>query len=408
MNKHQNIWYISKYIAPPSAAKVSARGFLILKEFVRLGHKASLFTSDSNHLINPPELSTAFLHQNEEGVDVHWIRTKKYEGSRSLKRMISWLDFELRLFLMPKKDLLVPDIIIVSSLSLLTIINGFILRRRYCCKLVFEVRDIWPLVLTEAGKINRLNPFIFFLAYLEKLAYKKADILVGTMPNLSKRVTEVLGKKRDVYCIPQGVDTSLLHPPLPLSEDFVAKYIPKDKFIICHAGSIGADNALETLMSCARLMKDRTDIHFLIVGEGHLKAKFQKETSDLANITFAPRVEKMAVQSLLALSDVVYFSVHKSQLWTYGQSLNKIIDYMLSSKPIVASYSGFPSMINEANCGSYIEAEDINALRIEFERMAAMTPEQRNEIGKRGREWVLKNRQYQTLATHYLNIIDGP
>ena len=43
--------------------------------------------------------------------------------------------------------------------------------------------------------------------------------------------------------------------------------------------------------------------------------------------------------------------LQKSKVWDYGQSMNKIVDYMMAGKPVVASYSGYPSMLNEAGSG---------------------------------------------------------
>lgn len=402
----KTIWYISKYVAPPYAAKVSSRGFSILSELVKKGCNCTLFTSDSNHLITAPKLEGSTLKESVDGVDVFWLKTWKYQGARSLGRMISWLDFEWQLLKLPKKSLAKPDVIIVSSLSLLTILNGLWLRRKYKCRLVFEVRDIWPMVLIESGGISNKNPLIKFMAWLERLGYEKADCIVGTMPNLEKHVEKVIKRPKQVSCIPQGLDPSLLDEPIGLSVDYVEKYIPKNKFIVCHAGSIGADNALETFFSCARIMQERENIHFLMVGDGYLKSKYQQENSDLKNLTFAPRVEKKQVQSVLQHVDIVYFAVNSSPLWAYGQSLNKVIDYMLSGKPIVASYTGFPSMVNEANCGVYVPAEDTLALKNEIERFASLSSDERYDIGIRGRQWILENRQFDKLAEKYLKIIN--
>lgn len=403
----KNIWYISKYIAPAYAAKVTARGFLILTSMVKMGHHCTLITSDSNHLINAPVFKGPRMQEEVDGVTVHWLKTWKYKSARSFGRMLSWLDFEWQLFKMPKKALAKPDVIIVSSLSLLTILNGLWLRRKYGCKLVFEVRDIWPMVLVASGGIGHNNPFVILLSWLEKLAYRKADKVVGTMPNLSEHIYKVTGEKIEAACIPQGVDDGLLSDPAPLPDEYIDSFFPKDKFIVCHAGSIGADNALETFFSCARAMQDRQDIHFLIVGDGYLKKQFQKENADLKNLTFAPRVEKKQVQSVLRLVDVVYFAVNASPIWVYGQSLNKVIDYMLSAKPVLASYTGHPSMINEAGCGFFVPAENVSALKLEVERLAEMSKEDLRMMGQRGREWILTNRRFEHLAAQYSDVIES-
>lgn len=400
-----NIWFISKYTAPSYAAKVSDRGFQILKELVKTGNKCLLITSDSNHIIAAPQFKGCRKHETVDGVDVLWLRTFKYQKPRSLGRMISWLDFEWKLFKMQKKELAKPDVVIASSLSLLSIINGLLLKKKFNCKLIFEVRDIWPLVLTTTGGISDKNPLIMFLSWLEKKGYTKADKVVGTMPNLTEHIANVTGKNIVAACIPQGIDIDLNNKSISLTKEYIDLYIPKNKFIICHAGSIGADNALETLFACAREMQTNENIHFLIVGDGYLKEKFQKENEDLKNITFAPRVEKNQVYSVLQFADVVYFAVNNSLLWQYGQSLNKVIDYMMSGKPILASYSGYPSMINEANCGFYVQAEDVFALKKGIEKMMSMPAVERLEMGKRGREWILKHRSYEQLADNYLKIM---
>lgn len=402
------VWFISKYVSPPSFAKISVgtRGFLLVQEFARSGHQAHVITSDSNHQANPPKLDGPVMTKNVDGVSVHWLRTRKFEERRSFDRILSWFDFEWRLWRMPKKALPKPDVVIVSSLSPLTIFNGLLLRWRYRCKLVFEVRDIWPLVLVVAGGYDWKHPAVLFLGWVERLAYRRADLIVGTMPNLKEHVVEVSGSVKPVICVPQGLDEALFDKPQRLPEGYSESYIPSDKFIICHAGMIGVDNALSTFLNCARQMKDRNDIQFLVVGEGDLKSQYQAEYGDLSNLTFAPGVPKPAVQSVLEKVDLVYFSVHKSPLMRFGQSLNKVIDYMYSGKPVLASFTGFPSMINEAHCGTHVPAEDVAALRSEIERYAAMSAEDRARIGARGRAWLLKHRRFETLAQDYMSHLE--
>ncbi|WP_123659575.1 glycosyltransferase family 4 protein [Pusillimonas sp. NJUB218] len=376
-----------------------------MREFARMGYRSVIITSDSNRLAEVPSLDSPYLLQEADGIQLCWVRTAKYTVAKSLRRIISWLDFEWRLWRLPKSRLPKPDVVIVSSLSLLTILNGFLLRRRYRCRLIMEIRDIWPLTITEEGGFSTRSPLVLALGFIEKLGYRYADAVVGTMPNLGEHVAGVLGKPRTTHCIPMGVDETALAASEPLPADYVEKYIPRDKFIVAHAGTIGITNALDTLLDCAELMREDSRVHFLVVGEGDLREHYQRKYAHLDNLTFAPRVPKQMVQSVLSLCDLLYFSVHVSTVWKYGQSLNKVIDYMLAGKPVVASYTGYPSMINEAGCGSYVPAGDVDALAAEVQRYADMTDLQRKTIGGRGREWILTHRRYQTLAQNYLPIL---
>ena len=148
-------------------------------------------------------------------------------------------------------------------------------------------------------------------------------------------------------------------------------------------------------------MKDDPLIHFFLLGDGDLLGEYKTRVAGLPNITFAPKVGKSQVQTVLGHCEVLYFSVQNSKVWRYGLSLNKVIDYMMAGKPIIASYNGYHSMINEARCGSFVPSEDIQALKQAICRYSKMAKDQLELIGKRGKEWLIKNRAYDKLALEY-------
>ena len=376
-----------------------------MKEFAQLGYRSVIITSDSNHLAQAPSLDKPYLLQEVDGMQLWWVRTLKYQVAKSTRRILSWIDFEWRLLWMPKRQLPRPDVVIVSSLSLLTLLNGLLLRKRYQCRLVFEIRDIWPLTIVEEGGFSPRNPFVIVLGWIERLGYRHADAIVGTMPNLRAHVAKVLGVEKPAECIPMGINSTSLVETLDVSADYDAKYLPKGKFVVAHAGTIGITNALDTFLDCAESLVDNPATHFLVVGDGDLREQYRARYGHLPNLTFAPKVPKQMVQAVLAKCDLLYFSVHVSAVWRYGQSLNKVIDYMLAGKPIIASYAGYPSMINEAECGTYIPAGNMAALRAEVLRYSLLPKSEREMIGARGRDWLLAHRNYQALAQNYLAIL---
>ena len=362
-------------------------------------------TSDSSHLSQRPKLESTYSRDVIDGVETWWIRTLKYGRSSSLRRVMSWGDFEIKLWRMPRRLLPRPDAVIVSSLSLLTILNGYRLKRKYNCRLVFEIRDIWPLTLVEEGGFSRWNPFVVFLAWVERFGYRHSDVIVGTMPNLAEHVQEVIGKAKNCHCVPLGYDPELYRNPDPLPQEYEERYIPKGKFIVGYAGSIGVTNALDTLIQCAVEMAGSGNVHFLIVGDGGLRRDYESRTAELDNITFAPQVKKSQVQMILRHCQVLYFGVEASAVWRYGQSLNKVIDYMMAGKPIIASYSGYPSMVNEAGCGVFVPAKDVEALREAIQEYARRRREELERIGKKGKDWLLEHRSYEKIAREYSGLL---
>ena len=397
------IWYISKY-ASPLKYGFGSRHFYLMREFNKLGYRTIMISSNANHLVQIPNFKKKYTKEIFDGVETWWISTIQYKGANSFRRILSWIDFELKLLFMPVKRLPKPDVVICSSLSLFTILNGYIFKKRFKCRLIFEVRDIWPLTIIEEGGFKPWNPFVMFLAWVERFGYRNADIIVGTMPNLAEHVKNICRDDLNCQCVPFGYDPALYDIQEPLPEGYEDVYIPKGKFIVGYAGSIGVTNALEPLLECALEMKDNPGIHFLLLGDGDLLEEYKNRVSGLPNITFVPKVKKTQVQMFLRHCHVLYFSVHDSKVWRYGLSLNKLIDYMLSAKPIIASYSGYPSMVNEAQCGTFVPAKNVEALKKAITEYANKSQEGLDQIGQRGRAWLIENRPYDKIAREYCKL----
>ncbi|MCZ4323461.1 glycosyltransferase family 4 protein [Pseudomonas anguilliseptica] len=403
MNK--TIWYVTKYFSPKTANSPGGRGWFLVDEMQRAGYQVLVISSDSNNLVDLPVLQARVTLQEAGGVKIVWLKTMKYSVAKSLRRILSWFHFEWNLFWLDKSQLPRPDVVIISSLSLLTIINGLLIRFKYKSRLVFEVRDIWPLTIVEEGGFSSGNLFVRGLAWLERLAYRKSDAIVGTMPNLAAHVHNEIGCERPVFCVPMGVSQDHLSDVVDLPVDYVERYLSSSKFKVVHAGTIGITNALDVFFAAAQAMRKQAGIEFIIVGDGALRQRYQSLYGDLPNLVFAPKVPRNMVQSVLEKGDLLYFSVHDSKVWDYGQSLNKVIDYMLAAKPVVASYNGYPSMINEAGCGKFVPANDVSLLVAAILEMSSHNHAVREQMGLRGREWLLKNRNYSKLASEYLAIL---
>lgn len=404
----KTVWYVSKYAGLPYV-RVTSRAFFLMKALKKQGYRVTIFTSDSNHQTTPPKFSGKSYQHEIEGVPFIWLRTLTFVNSNSLRRVISWFHFEWQLLTLPKIKLKKPDVVIVSSLSLLSIFSGIYFKWRYQANLILEIRDIWPLSIVDEGNYSGRNIGVRFLAWVERLGYSRADAIIGTMPNLGEHVKKVLGYAKDcVYCIPQGYDASAEKHSAPLDASFIRSYIPKDKFIVCYAGTVGLTNSLDKMIAAAMLLeKSAPRIHFLIVGEGDDRIRLQDITENMTNVTIAPPIPNTQVQDLLSsYADVVYLATTSSEIWSYGQSLNKLIDYMRSGKPVIASYNGYPSMVDEAKCGSFIDPDDDDALANEIVRYEAMEEKDREEIGQRGADWIRKNRGFDTLAAELSRIIE--
>lgn len=227
------------------------------------------------------------------------------------------------------------------------------------------------------------------------------------MPNLKTHVISVTGKKDiNCVCVPFGFEPSFYSQSAVSSQKaYLGVDLPKNKFIVGYAGSIGLTNGLEAIIDATKKMKNDNRFHFVFLGDGDLKNKLISDTKYQSNISFIPKANREDVQSLLVKCDLLYFSALKSKIWEYGWSPNKLIDYMMAGKPILASYSGYKSMINEAECGFFVPAEDIDALVKTLNEIILIPSLKLASMGLKGKEWIIRNRDWDFLAEKYWNSI---
>jgi glycosyltransferase involved in cell wall biosynthesis len=401
-----NIWYISKYA---SSAKYNAgtRHFYLGQEWVKTGNDVTIISSNSSHLSDSfPQFTQSYMIESIEGVRAVWLNIFKSKSSSGITRILGWFLFDLKLLFFSKKSLPKPDVIIVSSLSLTTVLPGWILAKWFKCKFVFEVRDIWPMSAIVLGGYSKYHPFILYLSWLEKLGYRSANLIVGTIPNLAEHVNVNCKINTKTISIPQGVSLAFFEQKSePLEQEFIDKYIPKDKFIVCYAGTMNVNNPLDDLINAARILKHRDDIFFVLIGGGSNRLALQELSKDLPNVLFPPLIAKSKMTSLLNLVDICYDACH-SELATYGLSRNKWIDYMYSAKPIICSYDGFQSMINEAKSGSFVKFGDEIELSKMILKYASYSKEKLENIGNRAKFFLINNRKFDKLAAIYLREIE--
>jgi glycosyltransferase involved in cell wall biosynthesis len=382
------------------------RLFALSRLFVKKDHDVSIISSVDNYFGKfPKTYNKTYNNEIIDGIKVTWIKSLNYKKTISVKRVLSWFDYEWKLLWIKKQLLNKPDVIIVSSLSLLTILNGVRLKRKFNCKLIFEIRDIWPLTLVEEGGYSESNPFVKFLSWIERLGYKKSDLTIGTMPNIGEHVNSVTKQQINCGCVPFGFHLND-YTERQVKENKNDYGIPLDKFIIGYAGSIGLSNGLDTFINVIKRLKDNKQIHFIILGKGALRETYMNSLKNCPNVQFIEKVERSEVKNVLAKCNVLYFAALNSKVWKYGWSPNKLIDYMISGKPVLASYSGYQSMINEANSGLFVPAEDEESLLHGIKRMFSMPLDELNAMGRRGKEWLIQNRQWERLAEEYLRIMN--
>lgn len=392
------LFYISKYAATSLNGNPS-RQFMLSKYINKKGVNTKLIYSRSNGDNNKRFYGLYKTHNFDE-LDCVQINGVLVKMGVNLKRLFSWVQFEINLFiyflLLPKSQR--PDVVIASSFSLFTFITVGILKYIYKFKMVVEIRDLIPQNELEFNRISEKSLTYKVFKFVEMFGLKHADKFVGTMPKLYDYLVEQNISNPDTICIPQGFDREKYKLKSKGEENY-------DSFVVMYSGTIGEVNLVEEFCVAADLLKNEK-IEFIIYGDGPLKKELQLRYSNLEKLSFKGRVSREKIVDKLLNADLLVNMWADIPMYKkYGVSPNKWVDYMLAAKPILVSYNGYRTIINEANCGWFIEANNPKVLADKILELSKKDKSYLAMIGENGKKYALKNLDYEILAEQLLDFI---
>lgn len=332
----KKIWMVNQYTSTPEIG-MGGRTYYLSKYMAEQGHDVKLIGSSFNHVLRKPkEQKELFEVEKVDKFDFVTIKMDKYKHAHDKKRVLNWFKFSYYLTRLTEVISEKPDVIVVSSPSLVSFLGAWRLARKTKAKLVFEVRDIWPDTLIQVGGFSRSHPFIRFLSWVEKKAYSQSDFVISNLKYFNRYLEEKKKSYKEFIWSSNGFDSSEVSVPEALPET-VSSLIPEGKFVIGYTGAIGLCNNLDYLIDAAESLKDAEQFHFVIVGDGSHKEHLVTKANEkkLANVTFIDPIPKKQIQSMLQRFNACYIGLSQEPLFKYGVSPNKLFDYLVSGRPII-------------------------------------------------------------------------
>lgn len=329
-----NIWYFSHYAGGPGVG-VAMRAYCLAKQWAAIGVSTTIFVARNHHLsFSDRPLPDEFTADSVKYVS---LPARPYRGN-GLARIVNMADFCRSMWNLKHDDR--PDAIITSSPHVFSIFPARRLAKRHRAKLVFEVRDLWPLSLTEIAGANRLHPFVLMAAAAERFAYAKSDVVASLLGNAEPHMAKKGLAPGKFIHVPNGIDFDEPHPVEPTSEVGLAASKQIDSWhergmkIVIHPGSQGTPNNLSLLLDAARLLKNKP-FGFLLVGSGIETERLKAMSADLPNVSFFPRVPKSEALWLTQRSDIGYAGGRNLPIYRFGTSFNKVADFLRFGMPFV-------------------------------------------------------------------------
>lgn len=394
-----NIWYLCQFASQPGQGKYQ-RQFLLCRNMAKEGHTLSLYAG--RHIAS---VNTRFFginrKNNVDGVNCVLVNGTYSKEGINLSRIISMLSFEFFLFLSTffVKKSKRPDVIIASSLSLFTLNTACILKKRFGCKLIVEIRDIWPESPVQAGRLKESNPLVRILRRIEYRGYKNADGIISPIPKFDNYIIKKYPDLNFRFCyISQGYDETLYSGTRVFDK-------PQGRFNVCYTGLIGAANKVDVILDAMTLIKDKS-IYLYLLGSGPLKDAFREKYKEHSNIVFLDPIPKKEMIQFLRNYDLCVMAWRDMAIYDYGISPNKMIDYLVAGKPILNAYNGYRDILEEVNCGRYTSANNPEMLAKEIVAFSNMDKETLEQMGNNGRQYVSEKMNFSYLGKKLLQFID--
>lgn len=405
-----NILLINHYAGSIQHGRVY-RSFYLAREWVKLGHEVTIVAASWTHLRHyQSETTKNYQEENIEGIRYIWLKTPKHQGN-GVKRAINIFAFVAQLFWYANRLVkrFKPDIVINSSYPLDTYPAQHIAKKARA-RLIYEVRDLWPLSLIELGSISPHNPFIVLMQLAENSAYRHADRVVSLLPKAQEHMQQH-GMATDKFVwIPNGIDLNEWNRDNLALPDHHNAALDRVKqlglFTVGYAGAYGLANNLSSLLKAAFLLKDRP-IAFILVGQGPEEKELQEQALKLGlnQVIFLPPMLKESIPTFLNKLDCLFISLQKQPVFRFGISPNKLMDYMMAAKPIINAISAGNDPVAENGCGISVPPEDPHSVAMAIETLIAMTTSERKEMGEKGRKYVTEHHDYQVLAEKFVRVM---
>lgn len=388
--------------APKYSTGAGERHYYIAHKLMSV-HFTSIISGSFNHLfVKLPPDHSLFNRERIEGGEFIWVRIRKYKSDNFIARAFSWFEFLMKLFFLPVKKDIKPDLVLVSSMSLWPTLYAWYVSKRYHVPFILEIRDIWPKTPVQLGNFSEKNPLIFLFSVLEKFAYLKADSLISLMPSFDKYLFQKLGYAKPVYWIPNAIDDSLLEEK---NEPENLVRFNNNSFNVIYAGALGVANAMDCFIEAALILKNNKNIRFYIIGSGPQLNELKAKADGLDNISFLPKLLKHEVIFVIKQADACFISWKNLEMYNYGVSANKYNDYMLAAKPIISSSDIPDDPVLLANCGIQVPSGEANEIAKAIVNLSALPKEELELMGKNGYNYLIENNTYDVISAKYADCI---
>jgi len=194
-----------------------------------------------------------------------------------------------------------PDWVVAVEPPLLSCVPAWLAARACGARCWLHVQDLevdaaFELGILKGARVRRLA------LGLESALLRRADQVSTISPRMAERLLAKGMAQTRLMFLPNWADALPADPPGPAFR--AAHGIPADAKLALYAGNMAGKQGLETVVEAARLLQHRSDIWFVLVGDGPARAGLQDQAQGLARVLFLPLQPLIQLGAMLRAAEV--------------------------------------------------------------------------------------------------------
>jgi colanic acid biosynthesis glycosyl transferase WcaI len=399
----RRILFINQYYWPDHAS--TAQHLTDLAEsLARRGYDCHVLTSQGRYQPGDPRPPA---YEVREGVHIHRVRATSLGRRGTLARMTDYLSFyagaAARAALLPRFDAVVT----LTTPPIIGLV-GVLLKRLKGTRHIYWSMDLHPDASLALGRMSPRKWFPRFMKWLSGFVYKEADRVVALGPYMADRIElkgvpaeriamiPVWSRREEIYPTPRAANP--LRKSLAIGDAFVAMY----------SGNLGLAHCFDEFLEAARRLRGRTDIVFVIVGDGPRKGEVRaaQERDGLTNIRLLDYFPRTQLHASLSLADVHLISMRPEMTGIVVPG--KLYGAMAAGRPTIfvgPEHCESADSIRAAGCGFSISPGDVDGLCRAITLLATDQSLARR-MGERGRSAFIASYERRLGCNDWLELID--
>jgi colanic acid biosynthesis glycosyl transferase WcaI len=373
---------------------------------VQRGHEVTVFTGVPNYpegRFYPNYGLFRNLRQDYNGVKVIRVPILSRGSGTGIRLALNYMSFALcASFFAPFLCKRKYDLIFVFEPSPITVgLPALVLKKIISSPIMFWVQDLWPESLSATGAVQS-RTILNLVSRLVKLIYRRCDkILVTSRAYVSSIEKYGIESARILY-FPQYVES--IYQPLVLASDASERAIMPEGFRVVFAGNIGAAQDFGTILDAAGILKEYTDIQWIIIGDGRMRTWVVEQVQQRKLMKTVHLLGRYPVESMprfFSLADVLMVTLKRAPIFSLTIP-GKVQSYMACGKPIIAALDGEGArLIEESGSGIVCPTENPDFLAKAVLGMYRMPAVQREEMGKHARDYYTENFEQNMLLNRF-------